>query len=321
MAWNLRYMQLPITTCITRSRMPIPQRVAVGGIVQPTPLRLQYLDLVLSNYRQRYDGVEMPVDIWTIHAFILNEQNCDPPCPQENCWGADIPPGISACTGETFTIQQNDDLTIFKGFIERFRQWMADNGYQDRPLLVTEFGVLMWPEYGFDPPRVNAFMNGTFDYLSAATGPFGYAADKRRLVQGWAWYSLTDTDYNGWLFDPSTRARTVIGDNFAGYTAKIKPYVNLMPLEVWVESSPTSLTLVASVSNNGNVELPTTGVVRFYDGDPENGGVQVRFRPSAASVGRVCRYRRGANALDKRRARHYQDLGSCGSGERCDGKR
>jgi hypothetical protein len=119
-------------------------------------------------------------------------------------------------------------------------------------------------------------MNAAFDYLSTAAGPLGYAADKGRLVQAWAWYSLTDNIYyNGWLFDPGTKARTAYGDNFVAYNASVKPYVNLTPVKVRVESNPPSVTLVASVANNGNVELPATAVVRFYDGDPGNGGVQI----------------------------------------------
>ena len=62
-------------------------------------------------------------------------------------------------------------------------------------------------------------MNATFDYLSTAAGPTGYSADKGRLVQAWAWYSLADRTFNGWLYDPQTGARSAYGDNFAAYTA------------------------------------------------------------------------------------------------------
>jgi hypothetical protein len=250
-------------------------RIVAGSIVQPTPLRLQYLDLVLSAYRTQF-GVDMPVDVWNIHGFILNEQSCNPSCPgHDNCWGADIPPGISACTGKTYTIQQNDDLTIFKQFIVDFRQWMAANNYQDTPLIITEFGVLMPQDYGFTPARVNAYMNGAFDYLSTAVGSSGYGADVGRLVQAWAWYSLVDSSFNGRLFDAATKTRTVFGNNFAAYTAGITPYVNLTPWKLQLDSSQSPPAVVASVSNNGNMELEARTVVRFYDGDPQNGGVQI----------------------------------------------
>jgi hypothetical protein len=255
-------------------------RIAAGGIVQPTPLRLRYLDLILNNYRARY-GVEMPVDVWNIHAYPLNEQSCKDTCPgHDNCWGAEIPPGMNDCTGNTYTFDAYlraiiDNINVFKQFIVDFRQWMVEHDYQDRPLIITEFGVLMPPDY-ISQPRVIAYMNATFDYLSTAAGASGYGADKGHLVQAWAWYSLSDnTYYNGWLFDPVTKARTAYGDNFAAYTAQVTPNVNLTPFKIWLDSSQTPRALVASVSNNGNIELPATTMVRFYKGDPEKGGVQI----------------------------------------------
>jgi hypothetical protein len=134
-------------------------RIAAGSIVQPTPLRLKYLNLVLDKYRGRY-GEQMPVDVWNIHAFILNEQSCrlepckDKPNPQEliqNCWGAEIPPGMTDCTGNTYTVDDNDNINVFKQFIVEFRKWMAEHNYQDRPLIITEFGVLMPPTHGTPP--------------------------------------------------------------------------------------------------------------------------------------------------------------------------
>lgn len=243
-------------------------QVGAGGIVQPTPLRLQYLDMVLEAYQQRY-GEVMPVDVWNIHAFILRERSCD--YYPEDCWGAEIPPGINAPEGMLYGIEDNDNIEIFKQNIEWFRQWMAERGYQDRPLIITEFGVQMWPDYGFPPERVNTYMNATFDYLMRVTSTIGYPADEYRLVQRWAWYSLTDDNFNGWLFDPNTKARTVFGDNFAAYTARITPTVNLAPVKIWTDpptpfssGSPLTLTLYAAVVNNGHVATDVPATVRFY---------------------------------------------------------
>ncbi len=47
-------------------------RIGAGNIVQPTPLRFQYLDRVLNTYQQLY-GKPMPVDLWSIHTYILRE--------------------------------------------------------------------------------------------------------------------------------------------------------------------------------------------------------------------------------------------------------
>lgn len=243
-------------------------QIGAGGIVQPTPLRLQYLDMVLEAYYERYRE-PMPVDVWNIHAFILRERSCD--YYPEDCWGAEIPPGIDVPEGMLYGIQDNDNIEIFKQNIERFRQWMAERGYQDCPLIITEFGVQMWPEYGFPPERVNAFMNAAFEYLMTVTSTVGYPADEYRLVQRWAWYSLTDDNFNGWLFDPKTKARTVFGDNFARYTGRVIPVVNLAPAKVWTDpprpfsdGDPITITLFVKVVNNGHIAIDAPTTVHFY---------------------------------------------------------
>ncbi len=258
-------------------------QIAAGGIVQATPLRLQYLDMVLSAYGNRYGGT-MPVDVWNIHAFVLNEVSCTYNPDPYACWGADIPPGIDAPYGVQLSVQDNDNISLFQQYVLAFRQWMAARGYQNRPLIITEFGVLM-PDYDyftprFTPARVNAFMNSTFDWLSVATDAAGYPYDGNRLVQRWAWYSLADTAYNGWLFDPTTRQRTQFGDNYAAYAAKVVLKTDVAPVRLWIDSSaPASggllnLVLTAQIVNRGNTGTAGT-TVRFFNGDPAASGSQI----------------------------------------------
>ena len=191
-------------------------RVAPGAVAQPTPLRLQYLDLVLAAY-QNLTGGPMPADIWAVHNSILREER--------GSWGVEIPPGIGANTGMLYEIADNDRLDIFQAQLVAFRVWMRDRGYQDRPLYLTEFSILMPSEYGFPPERVAAFMIGSFDYLlSAADGSLGYPGDGYRLVQRWAWYSVADTSEwghypTGNLYDPVTKEMTAVGHAFANYVA------------------------------------------------------------------------------------------------------
>jgi len=49
-------------------------RVAIGGVVEPTPLRLEWLDRVLDHYQTTY-GETIPVDVWNIHLHSLQEMN------------------------------------------------------------------------------------------------------------------------------------------------------------------------------------------------------------------------------------------------------
>ena len=62
-------------------------QIAIGAIVEPTPLRLQWLDRVLRHYDVRYGG-PMPVDIWNIHNLILREHR--------DGYGTGIPVGLDA---------------------------------------------------------------------------------------------------------------------------------------------------------------------------------------------------------------------------------
>lgn len=254
--------------------------IFAGGIVQPTAVRLEYLDIVLDSYWDLYSET-LPADGWNIHNFVLNEVSCD--YDPDNCWGAEVPRGVDAPYGEVLTIDDNDDFELFKQRIVRFRQWMMDRGYGGLPVYLSEYGVQMPPDYGFPPERVNAFMEKTFDYLRTAKDPvLGNPADGYRLVQRWAWWSLIDVSSNGWLFDPNTYDRTVYGDYWAAYTAQLSSTVDLYPVRIFADppvpysqGGPVTFTLQASIANSGNVSSTLPITVRFYDGDPAGGGVQI----------------------------------------------
>ena len=194
-------------------------KIAIGGVVQATPLRLQYLDLILAKYQEFYSE-KIPVDVWNVHGFILQEK--------KNEWGCQIPCGITGVTqGELYTIEDHDNMTIFEEQIRRFRIWMKDNGERNKPLIVTEYGILMPEELGFDEPRVEAFMLATFDYfLNTKVGWLGYPADENRLVQAWAWYSLDDDHFEGYdsyshLLNPATKQLTALGRAYRDYTSSL----------------------------------------------------------------------------------------------------
>ena len=215
-------------------------RVSPGGIVQPTPLRLAWLDRVLDEYARLNGDALMPVDVWNIHNAILQEVSKD--CDPYNAWGADIPPGFSDCYGVLREMEDNDDLGIFTQQIWDFRAWMSERGYAGYPLILTEFGVLM-PFESFDVARVNAFMDATFAFLRTATSDdpetLGDPDDGYRLVQRWAWFSLdvpfwdpvTNEGFNGNLFDPYTTDITNYGLNFATHTEPLPAldYIELRP--------------------------------------------------------------------------------------------
>lgn len=192
-----------------KSRDP-SARIGAGGISLPTPLRLAYLDRVLETYRARY-GQPMPVDLWSIHLFTLREE--------AGSWGIGIPPGMTEAAGELYEIEDHGDIELLKTHVNRFRDWMADNGYGDKPLAVTEFGILLPEDYGFPPELVQRYLTEAFDYFLTATGDSGLAADGGRLVQYAFWYSLYDDgDYQtGNLYDGATDSLTELGQAYIEY--------------------------------------------------------------------------------------------------------
>ena len=163
-------------------------QLAVAGVAQPTPLRLAYLDRVLDAYRSAY-GRPMPVDVWTVHNFVLREER--------GSWGAEIPPGFEGVTaGRLYQVSDHARLDLFESHLRGFRGWMAEHGYRDTPLALTEFGILMPPEYGFPSEVVTGYLDQTLDLLMSLVDPAtGDPADGNRLVQRWAWFSLSDSTF------------------------------------------------------------------------------------------------------------------------------
>jgi hypothetical protein len=190
-------------------------RVAIAGVSQPTPLRMAYLDRVLAAYRELY-GTEMPVDVWNVHAYILREER--------GSWGAGIPPGMPVDRGELFEITDHGDMAIFTRQIADFRRWMASHGQRDKPLIVSEYGILMPADYGFPPEKVGRFLVDTFDYFLQARDPeTGYPADDNRLVQSFCWFSTADLQFpTSDLFDLNTGTVTEVGKFYRDYVSKLK---------------------------------------------------------------------------------------------------
>lgn len=156
--------------------------VVAGGIAQPSQLRFAYLDMILAAYQSMY-GASMPVQAWHIHNYMLREER--------DSWGVDIPPGISANTGVMYGVDDSGNIAAFKSQIYAFRRWMADRGYGGLPLIVSEYGIPMPPDYGFELDRVSEFIREVWYFFYTATDQgIGNPADGGRLVQRWCWFSL-----------------------------------------------------------------------------------------------------------------------------------
>ncbi|WP_374689787.1 CARDB domain-containing protein [Promineifilum sp.] len=203
-------------------------RVAIGSVTMGTPGRLQYLDIVWDTYRARY-GVDMPVDVWNVHIYILPERTMslephyadgkialgtdpnlayfstnDPnlcPSPHQPDLAANDPRPDVYCKAE------HDSDRIFREQVYNLRRWMKEHGQQDKPLIISEYGSLFAYEGGqadgtcerrqdefgrcMYPERVATFLRETAHFMENTQDPeLGYPQDGFRLVQRWLWYSL-----------------------------------------------------------------------------------------------------------------------------------
>jgi hypothetical protein len=213
-------------------------KIAIGGVIQPTPLRLRWLDEAMAAYLAKY-GTPMPVDVWNIHMQVLRE------VPGE--WGAEIPAGLTPLPGEAreYTFADCASPAVFKTLVTEFRTWMAARGQRNKPLIISEMGVLQPSEY-LAPTKeqgdqlVEAFMVEVFDWLlQTKSDTLGYPTDQNLLVQRWLWYSLNDSFYNedvsnydgfnGSLYDFQTKQLTRFGQRLAAYQA---PFNNDLTLSI-----------------------------------------------------------------------------------------
>jgi hypothetical protein len=249
--------------------------VAAGGLVQPTPLRLGWLSAVWDAYQELYGG-PMPADAWNIHNYILQE------APGQ--WGCGIPPGYFGQRPATYPFTSHDDLTLFQDHVRAMRQWMADHGQREKPLVISEFGILFPESSGFDLARVRTFFVNATNWLLTASDPLlGYGADENHLVQIWSWYSLDDTNFAeagntiAALMDPTTRQMRGMGQAFADQATPLRrPYVNLVPGRVRLQATSAAaqtaavpVVIRATIQNRGNTATsqPFRVVIRDQQGN------------------------------------------------------
>lgn len=277
-------------------------QVAPAGLVEFTPMRAQYLNIVWDTYVARY-GEPMPADAWTMHLYILSETNNG-----DAWWALGTDPALAMVYSDicsdpsTFCHAEHDTMSLVIEQVVRMRTWMKDHGQRNKPLLVTEYSLIKpYNFYGlcsatecipedpegcfcdetdrtFHPGRVADFVTASFDYLFSATdATLGYELDNNRLVQQWLWYLLASTD--PYQLGHASRL-AIYDDNYAltqpglvwqQYVRAMPPEINLFalpPAEPIVVSTlgplPATATVHITAMNNGNTALAQPVDVTFY---------------------------------------------------------
>lgn len=264
-------------------------RVAIAGLVQVTPGRLQYLDKVWQAYQQRYQAA-MPVDVWNMHLYILPEARPDgaPNGIANVALGTDPALAIRESGGDknqcansnVYCWAEHDDLTVFAQQVVAMRTWMKQHNQQAKPLILSEYSLLypttMQDEYQnyFTQARLTSFLNGTVNYLESATdASLGYPLDGNRLVQQWMWFSVNTSgagSVSNLVTDDLTKL-TDTGKAFQSAVAGRATSINLVPRQVAAAvglmpspAQPIKATLFVDVINNGNKQSTTPFTVTAY---------------------------------------------------------
>lgn len=183
-------------------------KIAIGGVSQATPIRMAYLDEVLKTYEQLYHE-KMPVDWWNVHGYVLREE--------KDAWGVGLPVGITSEEGILYDIEHHGAIDTFQNNIIGFRKWMKVNGYQETPLVVTEFGILFGDELGYSDEIIADYLSQTCTWLlTYRDQQLGYSVDDFRLVQKFAWFSLSDPNFPAAnLANLDNKTLTTVGEAFS----------------------------------------------------------------------------------------------------------
>lgn len=261
-------------------------KVAIAGLSMMTPGRVQYLDIVWNTYQALY-GTPMPVDVWNMHLYILEERN---PANTPSQYGdgkiaLGTDPNLAKLSSQAVTAlcpalgapdipandprpdvycrSEHDSVRIFTEQVLNMRTWMKAHGQQDKPLIISEFGILypfldgkpdgtcefLMDEHGqcFKPARVTDFLKKTIAMMENTTDPnLGYPQDGNRLVQQWLWYSIvTEPSWSG-------GSSNLIVNDYENFTPGAEAALTQVGQAFRVEatSRPISANLAGGVAGN-----------------------------------------------------------------------
>jgi hypothetical protein len=150
------------------------------------------LDEIRDAYRDLF-AEDWPVDVWNIHPYVWARKD-----------GSDA---------------VQDQLARFEEQLVKMRRWMKTKGEQDKPLIITEYGLL--EKHSWD--WMTEYMLGSFKVLEREGRPDGLVSDNGRLVQRWAWFVMNDHVWKCegprvWphccLYDPTDWVMTPLGVAF-----------------------------------------------------------------------------------------------------------
>lgn len=170
-----------------------------------------------------------------------------------------------------------DDLNRVLGQVRMMRQWMADHGQRNKPLINTEYGILLDEATGFDSARVRRYLLNTFDLFwrspQIIDHNIGMPDDGGRMIQQWFWFILSSENrYNNGthtsLMSPVTLQMLPLGQEFGNYVRNLtSSYTDLVVAAFQVApdwalfaGEQSTLRATGTVRNLGNRAAGSFGV-------------------------------------------------------------
>ncbi len=163
-------------------------------------------------------------------------------------------------------VNNHDNISMIADQVRRFRQWMAANGQRNKPLVNSEYGILMTEDLGFTYERVRTFMLNSFNlFVNDLQDPaLGLPEDDNRLLQQWFWFALNQDTFEGrvvhtGLYSNATNQIKPLGQEFVNYVRPlVQSYVDLetttltlTPTWPLFEGEPSSVQVQAEIVNRG----------------------------------------------------------------------
>lgn len=165
------------------------------------------------------------------------------------------------------TVDGYTDLSLIDEQLRAFRRWMKDHGQQHKPLINSEFGMLLTKEHGIGYVETRDYMLGVFEYFmnSAIDPELGHPGDGNRLLQEWFWYILAKDvshgeEFNTDLFDSDTKQILPLGRDYSafvrglrtGYTDLETTFLSATPTWPLFQGQAAHVQIQGAVRNRGN---------------------------------------------------------------------
>lgn len=179
-------------------------KIYAGGLSQGSPQRIRWLDEMVYHYETEFEE-GFPCDGFHIHGYSLPDDSPG----VGRAYGVSDPdsdPNVANATENAawWNTYKPVSLSVFQEYMYNMRFWMFNNGFREKPLIVSEYGSLSdYGSYG-----IETYLEQTIEWaIDAVDLIIGCPEDGFRMIQEIAWFCInyhvnsTDQFPHSWLFN------------------------------------------------------------------------------------------------------------------------